>query len=164
MVKDDITKRIPFDTSIINVHTYSFSMPQWKAEKEKEELEKHIQSTKDQNNENALWSVFGIKNSETVLEIDNSSKNEIELLKLQNENLKEKLQNKNEEYASSASVFRAKAHKCTHCGYSFAIDDQMSIFASTVSLPLTALYSSMLPNVPEQNVVRCPKCKNLDVL
>lgn len=164
MVKDDITKIIPFDTSIINVHTYTSSLPQWKAENEKKDLERHIKSTKSQSNENALWSVFGVKNDNVATQIDESSSKEIELLRLQNQNLKEKLQGKEENYATSASVFRAKAHKCTHCGYSFTIDDQISLIASAISPPLTVMYSSMLPNVPEQNVVRCPKCKNIDVL
>jgi DNA-binding CsgD family transcriptional regulator/nucleoside 2-deoxyribosyltransferase len=61
LVIDDKTEKIPFDTGIINCHTYN-SAPIWKVDKEIEDLSKHIkESFEKSKNNNALWKYFGIK-------------------------------------------------------------------------------------------------------
>ena len=63
LVKDDITTRIPFDTSIINHHEYSSDLRPWKMEEEIEELAKHIsRSYENSNGSNTLWKYFGLSN------------------------------------------------------------------------------------------------------
>lgn len=163
LVKDDVTGDIPFDTTFINVHSYSSSMPAWDSERQKDALEKHIIATKEQKNENALWSVFGTR-LDKVVEISDSSDDEIGLLRTQNKLLKELSGVNAGQYETSASVFRAKAHKCSHCGYSFILNDSISTLGAYVSTAVMPFTTSLLSNVPERNVVRCPKCKNLDVL
>lgn len=60
MVKDNKTPSVPFDTSIINFHTYNGSLDLWILEDEIEKLRKHLDdSLKRSKNENMLWKYFG---------------------------------------------------------------------------------------------------------
>ena len=59
LVKDDITKKIPFDTNIINNQTYSSDLSPWLIHDEIEKLEAHIKVSFNQSSEsNSLWRYF----------------------------------------------------------------------------------------------------------
>jgi nucleoside 2-deoxyribosyltransferase len=61
LVVDDMTKHLPFDTSIIHFHKYKSSLDAWSIEEETKTLSKHIQSAFDKTpDHNALWKYFGI--------------------------------------------------------------------------------------------------------
>ena len=79
LVKDDVTKDIPFDTSIINFHTY-LSQPTWQLESEIEKLSKHIEDCiQSSNGHNTMWQKFGI--SMAVASVpENSLEAKIDLL------------------------------------------------------------------------------------
>jgi len=47
LVKDDVTEKVPFDTGIINYHTYASALDGWALEKERDDLTTHITSTLD---------------------------------------------------------------------------------------------------------------------
>ena len=164
IVKDEKTIKIPFDASIINVLTYDSSLPAWKYDSEKNNMEEHIKSAMAQGGKNALWSVFGAGLTSDVA-IDKSTKNKIEMLQLQNELLEEKLQKVEDssKVEKTSTVFRAKAHKCSHCGYNFIINDSISVFSNSMLSTIAPLYLKTT-NIPEENVVRCPKCKNIDII
>jgi len=60
LVKDDKTEIIPFDTGIINFHTYC-STPTWNFSEEIERLSKHIKDSYEKSKgRNALWKYFGV--------------------------------------------------------------------------------------------------------
>lgn len=42
LVKDDITEKVPFDTAVINYHTYSHDLSSWIVKQEIERLVNHI--------------------------------------------------------------------------------------------------------------------------
>lgn len=60
LLKDSKTDKIPFDTSIINYHTYSASLELWEIDKEIEKLTKHIKECAKKKNENSLWKYFSL--------------------------------------------------------------------------------------------------------
>jgi len=61
LVIDDKTEQIPFDTGIINCHTYN-SAPLWNKDDEIKRLSNHITETfKKSPDYNAIWKYFGIK-------------------------------------------------------------------------------------------------------
>lgn len=61
LVIDDKTEKVPFDTGIINFHTYK-STPLWDKDDEIERLSSHIKESFDKaKGHNALWKYFGIK-------------------------------------------------------------------------------------------------------
>ena len=66
IIKDNITKKVPFDTAILNYYEYDSSLEPWNLETEKENLFKHItDSYKRSNGSNDMWKYFGFK-SEAV--------------------------------------------------------------------------------------------------
>ncbi len=61
LVVDNKSKPIPFDTAILNFHTYDSSVELWSIGKEKQALTKHIQEAyKKSKDHNALWKYFGV--------------------------------------------------------------------------------------------------------
>ncbi len=168
IVKDDKTIKIPFDTSLINIFTYDSMLSHWKMDEIKKTLKDHIIAT-EKHTSNALWDIFGSKTQKLLNSaVDNiKNKNEtdpndqIDQVRDGKENIEVEI--KKEKTEKRATVFRAKAHKCTSCGYSFLLDDNDFIMASALRVSISGLYSPMT-DIPESNVVRCPKCDNIDVL
>ena len=61
LVKDSRTKQVPFDTSIINYHTYNHELHPWNLKDEIPKLEAHLtESIENSNQQNSLWKYFGL--------------------------------------------------------------------------------------------------------
>jgi hypothetical protein len=61
MVRDEHTQRVPFDTGIINTHTYRAGLHPWQLEAEIEALASHLTTTAERaEGRNSLWSYFGL--------------------------------------------------------------------------------------------------------
>lgn len=61
MIQDDVSPRVPFDTAIINYHTYASALAPWELEGEVAKLADHVtKSMPGGEPNNALWSYFGI--------------------------------------------------------------------------------------------------------
>lgn len=61
IVKDDLTARIPFDTTIINHHTYASAMQPWVLNSQVPALTEHIKASLAKSaGKNALWKYFGL--------------------------------------------------------------------------------------------------------
>jgi hypothetical protein len=61
IVRDEHTQRIPFDTGIINTHTYRAGLHPWQLEAEIEALSTHLTTTAQRaEGRNALWGYFGL--------------------------------------------------------------------------------------------------------
>jgi len=66
LVVDDKTKPIPFDTSILNFHTYDSSVELWSIDKEKQALAKHVKEAYNKSKDhNDLWKYFGVAQTGT---------------------------------------------------------------------------------------------------
>ncbi|NTV68159.1 MAG: hypothetical protein HGB06_10895 [Chlorobaculum sp.] len=60
VVKDDLTKHIPFDTGIINFHEYLSALEPWDLTKEINVLSEHIKTSYERSEgRNTLWKYFG---------------------------------------------------------------------------------------------------------
>jgi len=66
MVKDDVTPKIPFDTGIINHHTYKCSLDQWDSKSEIESLKTHLEDCMENGSDNALWGYFSMSQQAEV--------------------------------------------------------------------------------------------------
>jgi nucleoside 2-deoxyribosyltransferase len=61
-VMDDHTAHIPFDTGIINHHTYSSSLAPWTLDDERARLAEHIKASAERSEgKNMLWQYFGLR-------------------------------------------------------------------------------------------------------
>jgi hypothetical protein len=84
IVKDKLTERIPFDTSIINVHTYEPSLSPWLLEREIDTLAEHLRtSAKRSGDRNTLWRYFGLTTRAAFKEGESSLDEKVDLLLLQ---------------------------------------------------------------------------------
>jgi len=91
-VKDDLTSRIPFDTGIINHHTYKHSLAPWTLEKEIEALTAHIRTSADRSGSgNMLWHYFGLRSSAQAAPADTSEAGRLEYLVMQVEALRKSI-------------------------------------------------------------------------
>lgn len=96
LVKDDTTKRIPFDPGTINCHTYK-SIPTWDVQKEVDKICAHIQSTIDSSEgKNPLWRYFGLTSSASPVEPKTGEAGELEKIQLMIESLTRKIDSKTE--------------------------------------------------------------------
>ena len=81
LVIDDKTETIPFDTSIINFHTYNSSLAPWTLEEQKQKLAKHVQeANKKSQGRNELWKYFGVAQTGTFKPEDAELGDKIDLI------------------------------------------------------------------------------------
>jgi hypothetical protein len=84
VVKDDLTKHIPFDTGIINYHEYLSALEPWDLAKEINVLSEHIKTSYERSEgKNTLWKYFGLKAEAAAYEIKPGSDNKLDLINLQ---------------------------------------------------------------------------------
>lgn len=61
IVVDDLNaSSVPFDTGILNYHTYRSALEPWHLDEEIDSLATHIQTSANGGEQNALWSYFGL--------------------------------------------------------------------------------------------------------
>jgi hypothetical protein len=92
VVRDELTKKVPFDAGILNHLEYMSDLAGWRIESERERLTKHIvESASRSGNGNTLWKYFGMKTTARAYEADAGSGNQLEYLTLQMESIREKI-------------------------------------------------------------------------
>jgi len=84
LIKDSTVEKVPFDTSIINYHTYCPDLSSWVTKSEIEKLASHIKdSYSKSNNCNSLWKYFSLKSVATPPERINGDNEKIDYLMMQ---------------------------------------------------------------------------------
>ncbi len=84
VVKDDLTRHIPFDTSIINYHEYLSALEPWDLLKEIDVLAEHIKTSFERSEgQNTLWKYFGLRAEASAYEVEPGSDNKLDLINLQ---------------------------------------------------------------------------------
>jgi hypothetical protein len=81
LVIDDKTKKIPFDTSIINFHKYKSSLSAWEIKKEIENLSSHLDHVMAKSTgKNSLWKYFGVAQTGSFHPEDASIEDKLNLI------------------------------------------------------------------------------------
>ncbi len=174
LVADDKTQIVPFDTQIINYHTYKSDIRPWVVESEIERLCAHIQSSIERAPDyNTLWKVFGFT-TKGRSSTDIETNQEIRILQMQNKVLSMQLESaaKKTDLPTEVSVQNKPIHRCSRCNYGFTINDPYGPTDGTTFVATTHMYSrssipiSQLgiypPAIPERRAVQCPNCGNWD--
>ena len=92
LVKDDLTMKIPFDTAIVNNHTYLNALQPWTLDKEIEKLANHIKESMDGSNEiNNLWNYFSLSSTAHPVKPEKGVDGRIDYLTMQIEALRDQL-------------------------------------------------------------------------
>lgn len=95
VVKDNLTQSIPFDTAIINFHSYSPELNTWETKEEIDKLSRHIAESYERNpSNNNLWKYFGLT-TQVKFDVKQSEENRIELLMLELRSLKDLIVSEN---------------------------------------------------------------------
>lgn len=91
-IKDNALKKIPFDTTIINHHTYDSDISPWKLKQEIPKLEKHVRNSySTESKSNSLWKYFSLSLNAEFNKRDKKSNPNEELLLLEMKALKKEI-------------------------------------------------------------------------
>ncbi|MDQ0922477.1 nucleoside 2-deoxyribosyltransferase [Pseudarthrobacter sp. W1I19] len=61
LVRDNHTDKLPFDTAIVNTHTYNSALHPWTIDDDRQGIAQHLKNTKENTpDNNALWGHFGL--------------------------------------------------------------------------------------------------------
>lgn len=60
MIRDNVTARVPFDTTIINYHEYDCGLEPWKLDEEIKKLTGHLTDCMENGSGNSLWGYFSM--------------------------------------------------------------------------------------------------------
>lgn len=91
IIKDDLTEKVPFDTLIINNHTYLSALNPWTLDDQIEELANHIKDSFEKcKGFNSLWKYFGLSSAAQPIKEEGSDA-KIDFLIKQVEALRDKL-------------------------------------------------------------------------
>lgn len=92
LIKDDVTSKVPFDTSIINYHTYLHALNPWELEDEINKLSEHLKNSfESPDKDNSLWKIFGLSSKAKPIESPSSSDDKIDFLTMQVQGLRKEL-------------------------------------------------------------------------
>lgn len=84
LVKDDITQNVPFDTNIINNHTYLHSLDPWLLDTEIKKLAEHLaHCCSSAETVNSLWKYFSLSARAAPLEEQISGEDKIDYLAME---------------------------------------------------------------------------------
>jgi len=92
MVVDDITSHVPFDTSIVNYHTYKSCLDPWVLAGEIDSLSSHIRATKEASVRNPLWRYFGLSATAHFSEKETGIDAKVDLITMRLDGLTKQLQ------------------------------------------------------------------------
>jgi len=92
IVKDELTKDVPFDTGTLHYHTYNSRLEGWGIEDQRTKLARHIEATINKSGEgNELWKHFGIKEMARPFKPADGEKSQLDYLAMQMETLQRKV-------------------------------------------------------------------------
>jgi hypothetical protein len=81
LLKDEITTRVPFDTAVLNYHTYQAALHAWSLREEISKLTGHLRnSIEGSGGRNTMWRRFGLTIRAGLPEEDNPGEAKLDLL------------------------------------------------------------------------------------
>jgi len=93
LVKDDATPKVPFDTNIINHHTYLNSLAPWTLDSEIDKLSEHLKNCfESPSSDNSLWKYFSLSSKAATIEKPFTGDEKIDYLSMQVEALRKGLE------------------------------------------------------------------------
>jgi hypothetical protein len=102
MVVDDVTSSVPFDTGILNYHTYKSSLEPWVLEDEVKKLSEHIRSSRGGGPRNPLWKYFGLTEKAELSKDEAGMDAKIDLVNLRLEGMARLLQSEDDRRTGNA--------------------------------------------------------------
>lgn len=105
LVRDDITDSVPFDTNVINHHSYRSALNPWEITSDIQQLSQHLkETTKLSGGENGMWKYFGLSATAHALSTEQAG-DDVKYLSIQMEALRNQVA---ELTSSTSKVQRSK--------------------------------------------------------
>jgi|GEM_PF-2254067 len=96
IVKDELTTKVPFDTSILNYHEYKSALELWESAEEITKLSDHIKASAGRSKgENSLWKYFGLRAEAKPYEVVAGSDSKLEYLTMQIDSISQQIRDFN---------------------------------------------------------------------
>ncbi len=93
LIKDDITVNVPFDTTIINYHTYLSALSPWTLKKDISDLSEHLKkSIENSKGTSSLWKYFSLSMRAEPMKERTGVEGKLELLTFQMDGMKKQLE------------------------------------------------------------------------
>jgi len=94
VVKDEITKTVPFDTGILNHINYKSTLDPWELPQEIEKLTEHLRISADRSKkENTLWKYFGLRSEAQTYSGEVGTDSKLDYLTMQMDSLRQQIGN-----------------------------------------------------------------------
>lgn len=94
VVKDELTKRVPFDAGILNYQEYRSSIDPWELPEEIKKLSEHIRVSEERSKgENTLWKYFGLRTEARSYVGETGAEAKIDYLTMQIDSLRQQVGN-----------------------------------------------------------------------
>lgn len=94
VVKDELTKQVPFDAAILNYQEYDSSLDPWKLNVEIDKIASHLGTSAERSKgENTLWKYFGIKAEAAPLKAETDTDSKLDFLTNQIDALRQQIKN-----------------------------------------------------------------------
>ena len=94
IVKDELTKKVPFDTGILNHHEYRETLEPWELSEEIQKLVEHIKAAaKRSKGDNTLWKYFGFRTKAKPYAGETGMDAKIDYLTMQIDSLRQQVGN-----------------------------------------------------------------------
>lgn len=93
MIRDNATKRVPFDTTIINYHEYDCGLDPWVIPNEIERLTDHLNECMENGSGNSLWGYFSMTQQAEISNDANDKEKQMAYLIRQIDGIGKRLQN-----------------------------------------------------------------------
>lgn len=96
IVKDELTEKVPFDTSILNYNEYNSTLETWDIKDEIQKLSDHLTSSFERSKgQNTLWKYFGFKAEAEPYKITEGPDSKLDYLAMQIDQLQKKIDDRN---------------------------------------------------------------------
>lgn len=92
VVKDELTKKVPFDTAILNYQQYKSTLEPWELNAEIDKLAAHVKASPERSKgENTLWRYFGLKAEAAPYQAETGTDAKLDYLTMQMDGLRQKI-------------------------------------------------------------------------
>jgi hypothetical protein len=103
IVKGELTKTVPFDTSILNHKEYKSTLEPWHLEDEIAIISAHLTASAERSKgENSLWKFFGFKSEAEPYKVEAGTDGKLDYLTMQIDQLQKKIDDQSHNYRRPA--------------------------------------------------------------
>jgi hypothetical protein len=156
LVKDELTKDVPFDTTMLNYHPYSSTLHGWEIEAEREKLTSHLTASAAKGaDENALWKYFGLSSKGQPYQGREGTDGKLDYITMQIESIAKRIGRADDRmYSADRGRSRIREDKSDRLSQAAVQDTILNVLPSGSGMDFRAWFSSTEDGSDETVFVR----------